>query len=198
MPIIPLKKNPVGYTCSAYLVLGEYKTLSDVNALVDVGMDGYIATEIRATYTGVGKKPVDSVVLTHGHFDHAAGLVEIVPLFEPRIFGLQRIANFETTILHDGEKILLGDQEYEVIRTPGHSDDSLCLYGARDKVLFSGDTPFRIYDANATYGEEFILSLEKLARRDIQTVYTGHDGALRGEVNAMIRSSLQTVTKKAS
>jgi glyoxylase-like metal-dependent hydrolase (beta-lactamase superfamily II) len=46
-------------------------------------------------------------------------------------------------LLVDGERLIAGGVELEVLHTPGHSPGGCCLYDARDGVLFSGDTLFR-------------------------------------------------------
>ena len=76
MKVISLKRHPKAYSCNAYLVLGSWNRLEDMNTLVDVGIDGFVIDEIERISTGCGKKPVEQVVLTHGHFDHAGGLLK--------------------------------------------------------------------------------------------------------------------------
>jgi glyoxylase-like metal-dependent hydrolase (beta-lactamase superfamily II) len=44
--------------------------------------------------------------------------------------------------LDDGQRIGVAGTEIEVIRTPGHSPGSCCLYVPEAGVLFSGDTLF--------------------------------------------------------
>ena len=195
MKIITLKRNPEIYTCYAYLLLGDFKTLQDVNGLVDVGSDGYILNEIQQIYTGVGKKPIEKVVLTHGHCDHCGGLKDIVAEFTPEVLSFSRIENCETLIIKNGDRVLLADGEFEVIHTPGHSNDSICLYCAKEKVLFSGDTPLRITMPEYGYGWEFITALEKLAAKDIKIIYSGHDGVICNDVRTMIRITLDNVLK---
>jgi len=45
-----------------------------------------------------------------------------------------------TKWLHDGERINLGARIIEVIATPGHTPDSICLFDRGNGLLFSGDT----------------------------------------------------------
>ena len=43
----------------------------------------------------------------------------------------------------DGDLIHLGNIEFRVIHTPGHTKGGTCLYCEKEKLLFSGDTLFR-------------------------------------------------------
>jgi glyoxylase-like metal-dependent hydrolase (beta-lactamase superfamily II) len=45
-----------------------------------------------------------------------------------------------TKWLHEGDSIDLGGRTLEVIATPGHTPDSLCLFDRASGLLFSGDT----------------------------------------------------------
>lgn len=42
--------------------------------------------------------------------------------------------------LHDGSRIALGGRTMEVIATPGHTPDSICLFDRANGLLFTGDT----------------------------------------------------------
>lgn len=42
--------------------------------------------------------------------------------------------------LHDGDRIDLGGRTMEVIATPGHTPDSICLFDRANGLLFTGDT----------------------------------------------------------
>lgn len=45
-----------------------------------------------------------------------------------------------TATVEDGEILSLGDVELEVLLTPGHAPDSLCLLDRERRLLFTGDT----------------------------------------------------------
>ena len=45
--------------------------------------------------------------------------------------------------LNDEDLIHVGDIEFKVIHTPGHTKGGICLYLEKEKMLFSGDTIFR-------------------------------------------------------
>ncbi len=145
MRITLLHGNQQNYSCNAYLVRGDSNEPEDVNTLVDVGIDGSICGEIENLCTGIGKKKVAQVVLTHGHYDHAAGLGVVVACYHPRVCAFAPGKHVDVLLL-DGQCLRLGDREFEVLHTPGHSEDSICLYCARERTLFAGDTPARCED----------------------------------------------------
>jgi glyoxylase-like metal-dependent hydrolase (beta-lactamase superfamily II) len=45
-----------------------------------------------------------------------------------------------TRYLHDGDKIDLGGRSLQVIATPGHTPDAICLFDQANGLLFTGDT----------------------------------------------------------
>jgi glyoxylase-like metal-dependent hydrolase (beta-lactamase superfamily II) len=68
-----------------------------------------------------------------------------------------------TRVIHDGERINLGGRELEVLFTPGHAPDALCLLDRPNRLLWTGDsfypgpiylfvpeTDFAAYTASAT------------------------------------------------
>ena len=45
-----------------------------------------------------------------------------------------------TKYIHDGEEIDLGGRSLQVIATPGHTPDAICLFDKANGLLFTGDT----------------------------------------------------------
>ncbi|MCX5810847.1 MAG: MBL fold metallo-hydrolase [Proteobacteria bacterium] len=192
MKVIPLRGNNLIYTCNSYLVLGSWNALHYMNTLVDVGTDGSIIAEIEKINTGVGKRPVEQVVITHNHFDHAGGIREIKLRYNPKIYAYKDSEGIDE-VLKDGQVISMGDREFEVIHTPGHSSDSVCLYCEEEKTLFSGDTPVRIVTVGGSYSGEFISAFEKITRRNIHTIYSGHDRPIRERARDMMTTTLKNM-----
>jgi hydroxyacylglutathione hydrolase len=80
------------------------------------------------------------IVNTHHHFDHTLGNEAIAKLTAAKI-----IQHKESSLKHDisvenGDTIEFGKSKLQVLHTPGHSKDSICLVG--DGKIFSGDTLF--------------------------------------------------------
>jgi glyoxylase-like metal-dependent hydrolase (beta-lactamase superfamily II) len=194
MKIINLTSDSNTYTSNVYFVLGDWKGVDDINALVDVGRDRSIIKKIKELDTGVGKKRVEKVVLTHGHFDHVSLLPTIKDEFDPEIYAF-RSFNGVSHALRDGQTLKLADRWFEVIHTPGHTNDSICLYCPEEGVLFSGDAPLMITARDASYDEDFVSALERIARRDIRAIYPGHGRPITDRAKHLIYMSLDNVRK---
>jgi len=183
------------YTSNVHLVLGNYNALADVNTLVDVGRDPLIIESIFEAATGVGKRRVEQVILTHCHYDHAEALPLIREAFHPMVYAFSSSLEGVDHVLRGGENLKLGDRMFEVIYTPGHSHDSICLYCEQDQTLFAGDTPLIIQFPGGTYEEGYIHGLEKLCRRNISTIYFGHGEPLLKDCKRKLRNTLMNVKK---
>ena len=110
MRIMTLENSGRMYTSQVYLVLGDASQLEDVNTLVDVGADPAIFASIEKAPTGVGKWPVEQVVLTHSHSDHCALLPEVRAAFHPRVLAFSPNLEGVDGLLRDGDTIRMGDQ----------------------------------------------------------------------------------------
>ena len=192
--ILPLAKNPGIYSCNAYMVLGDWNRIEDVNTLIDIGSDGYVLFEIAGLSTGVGKSRVEKVIFTHSHFDHAAGMKAVSKAFQPEMLAYNKFPGITKTLIH-GQLVKCGDEYFEVIHVPGHSNDSICLYCPTGGVLFSGDTPLQIKSPGGSYTPEFLAALENLAARPVEVIYPGHGDIIRTNASGVIRSTLETVKK---
>lgn len=191
MKIINLSEDRKIYTSNVYLVTGDWNKLSDINTLIDVGRDPAILEKIDRASTGVGKKRIQKVVLTHSHYDHATLLPVIKKRYNPKTYAASTVLENIDVILEGGERLKIGDQEFEVIYTPGHSIDSICLYCKKEKVLFAGDTPLVIRTKDTTYEKNFIKALEEISKKEIETIYFGHGEPLIGECQKVLLNSLE-------
>ena len=105
------------------LVLGELRTncyiasKDDKCLIIDPASDADIIKKACSNYK------VSGILITHHHFDHVGALEEL-----ENYYGIK----------HNSEN----DFKYEIIETPGHTDDSITFYFKEDNVMFTGDFLF--------------------------------------------------------
>ena len=177
------------YSSNAYLVLGDWSAIDDVNTLIDVGNDPDVIKRIGDAPTGLGKQPVEQVIITHNHSDHTGILPRIREAYKPIVYAKTPFMNADA-LLSDGQMVHCGDRYFEVIFTPGHSDDSICLYCQADGALFVGDTPVLISSPDSTYEGPFIRAFERLCRLDVRAIYFGHGAPMLSGAKAALAASL--------
>src|SRR5580765_3964439 len=125
--------------------------------------------------------------------EHAKGTIaaaqeEIVPGaicgelpadFNPKTYAVKPF--HITRWIHDGSKIDLGGRVLQVISTPGHTPDSISLWDAQNKLLFTGDMyypgPIFLFrpetDLNA-----YEASIKKMASLKAKLLLTAHNIAV--------------------
>jgi hydroxyacylglutathione hydrolase len=138
---------------------------------------------------------IDTIVLTHCHYDHIAYVAEIATMCEADVcihsddaaalhddarslsllFGARIPPFVPTRLLSEGD--LIGG--LKVLHTPGHTPGSICLYNEEDHILFSGDTVF----SGGGFGRvdfpggsisQLKQSVLRLRDLDVEGLYPGH------------------------
>lgn len=193
MKLFNLTNDSKIYTSNVYLITGTRNAIEDVNTLIDVGRDPLTIERINHASTGVGKKRIEQVILTHSHYDHVSLMPQIRQNFNPKVFAFSPSLKGVDHLLKDGDMMKFGDRMFEIIYTPGHSNDSVCLYCEEEHILFAGDTTVVIMSNQYSYEKSFVHALEKLCKRDIRTIYFGHGEPRREKCNEMLRMSLENV-----
>lgn len=96
------------------------------------------------------------------------------------------------TFVGEGDVIDLGDRELEVLHTPGHTPGSICLWDARNGVLFSGDAIYLDDRLGWTDEAAFAVSLRRLRELPAGAVHAGHGRSFgRDELYARIDEVLR-------
>jgi glyoxylase-like metal-dependent hydrolase (beta-lactamase superfamily II) len=119
---------------------------------------------------------VKYVVCTHSHFDHVSSIDEVA-----RELGSTVVAHKNSPVgggltVVDGDVLRVGGQIVKAIHTPGHTEDSICLYDGRN--LFTGDTLFvgTIGKFTRESAEAMFESLSTIMKLpDSTVIYPGHD-----------------------
>lgn len=122
---------------------------------------------------------VNSVFLTHNHLDHSCGIRQLQKEFSvPVLIHKNQLEMAKTELGIDFEAlnyklvnedtiIELGEIEFNILFTPGHSPGGICLYTNR-KLIFTGDTLFKgsigRTDLVGSSSEEIDKSLDKIIK----------------------------------
>ena len=147
------------FETNCYLIEKDNKCL-----LIDPG------EELEKIEEFIKDKNILGILVTHSHFDHTASVSDL-----NKKYG---IPVFESNNLEEGiHKI--DDFQFEVIKTFGHTMDSICFYFKKEKIMFTGDFLFRHTIGRcdlpgSDYGE-MLKSLENIKKYpgDI-VIYPGH------------------------
>lgn len=173
---------PNGYT-NCYILADEK---SKAAAIIDPGDD---VPEIMEMVKK-DKLDVRAIFLTHGHYDHVGGVAALrkkykdIPVYlHPEDAGkdtelMPTRALDPVTLWRDGDVVMVGELQVEVLHTPGHSAGSVTL--RCQDVLFTGDTLFTQSVGRTDFPggsqEALMASLKRLGELegDYQ-VLPGHD-----------------------
>ena len=150
------------------LVLGAYENncyivRSDKNATSCIIIDTGLGAEPLIDFLKKNNLDPQSLILTHGHIDHIAGIALLRKNFsrikvcihkaDSYMLGdaagnLSSMAGVKITtapadVIFDKEGLIeFGNLAFQLIHTPGHTPGGICLYNKEEKIVFSGDTLF--------------------------------------------------------
>jgi len=189
-----IKMLTVGPFAANCYIVGSTSTKQGI--IIDPGAD---AKTIMRTVQQTGLS-ISIIVITHAHMDHVGALREVqqktnaqfavheaekgfvfsAPMRMLTSLGVSPVKSppRPDRLLKDGDLIDLGDLQFEVLYTPGHSSGGICLLG--HGVVFSGDTLFKLgigrTDFPGMSHERLMKSIrEKLiVLPDETVVYPGH------------------------
>jgi glyoxylase-like metal-dependent hydrolase (beta-lactamase superfamily II) len=147
--------------------------------------------------------------------ESSEGLLDWMPVM-PSVGAADRL-------LAGGERLRVGDRDWEIVHTPGHSPGHVCLWSQTDRVLCSGDHLLQVVSPPVTFERGFerdpmgsyLQSLERVAALEPELVLPGHgppfrDGARRAaaiargkrrrldQVRELVEAREQTVTEITS
>lgn len=180
MKVKTLSLGPLGTNC--YII-----TQNDRALVIDPGGESDVIT----SYLEAKEVTLEAILLTHAHFDHIGGLDQLRKTHQVDVYmheaeadwledpDLNRSVLFLGTdggiktaqpdkLLTEG-KHLIGDFDFEVLHTPGHSPGSISFVFKEHEFIVSGDVLFHhgIGRTDLPGG-----SIEVLANSIINKLYT--------------------------
>ncbi|UCG20134.1 MAG: MBL fold metallo-hydrolase [Deltaproteobacteria bacterium] len=212
-PVFEKSMFLIGYgeSSNVYVLVGDYLTI------VDPGNDYTVFTELER----LGFNPLDikKVVVTHGHRDHCMGVFELLrfpPIYENKQIEIvnheggplefKKILEeqgFSLTQVRGGETLELSGFEWEVIHTPGHTIDGICLYNEATKTAITGDTvlPHAMADVDKNAGgrlDHYLYGLKQLLKKDIENILPGHGVPVAGDGRIAVEQTYEGVMMKVA
>ena len=118
------------------------------------------------------------ILLTHHHFDHVGGTLELKRQIDGKVYG--PAGNIEGIDIHVSENDIVKtlDYEFSVLETPGHTLDHIAYVEKQKNLVFCGDTLFsggcgRVFEGTF---EQMHNSIQKLNQLNPETlIYCAHE-----------------------
>jgi len=183
--------------CNSIVLDGEVKVLIDPGHR---SLFHRLAAQLKND--GMNVEDFNLVINTHSHPDHFEAssimsgygakiaihpqgeeyLQKMGPMFFQAMGANMPALNIDL-YLAEGE-LNLGDKQFMVYHTPGHSPGSICLYWPEEKILISGDLIFDQGVGRTDFpggdGKALKNSIERMAELDIEILLPGHGPAVKG------------------
>ena len=171
--MVKIAQIPVGSMLNfSYIV---YDEKNSTGAIIDPSWD----LEKLLVFLEKNNITAKYIINTHTHFDHILGNDHISEITKAKIIQHEKSTQKKEISVVDHENISIGELNLEVLYTPGHSEDSICLIVNKESII-TGDTLFvgncgRV-DLPGSNPEKMYDSLSKVANLDDSlVVYPGHN-----------------------
>ncbi len=145
-------------------------------AVIDPGPD--VPEHVRALSSALAGADDVSILVTHGHADHAAAAPELARLLGVPIVGPEGVPGVDR-IVGDGDSIETDEGALEAVHTPGHTTEHLCFLWPTRRALFAGDMVLGHGDTTwvAEYPgcvADYLRSIARLRTLDLDVIYPSH------------------------
>jgi glyoxylase-like metal-dependent hydrolase (beta-lactamase superfamily II) len=169
-------------------------------AVVDPGMSDEVEELKIKSFIDEKTLDIKYLINTHCHIDHVLGCRFVkenfnpvyyipekdLPLFnnagkQAEMFGIEmsKLPKVDK-YLTEGEKLLLGNESFSNLFTPGHSPGEFCLFFEESKFCITGDVLFReSIGRTDLYGGDYDTLIESIKTKlltlhDDIVIYPGH------------------------
>lgn len=180
-------------TNAYFLGSGPEKILIDTSDLVEEFEKNLAVLLQKLEFT------VTHAIITHFHPDHVDALQYVLKHCpstrvykckseESRVFdeALQKNYGFSYIFVEDGQVLELEGYELEILRVPGHSEDSLAVFERKSQRLFVGDTVLGEGTGTSIKDlDTYMKSLERLLSMQIKTLLPAHGSVFLTEESSM-------------
>ena len=204
----------IDYDSNVYIIPGKNPTIIDCGTGLH---QTYLEEKIKAL---IDPLTINQIILTHEHFDHCGGVKNFYKFIgnKVKIFAHENASekiekgksDFARMLgsempkmpidvkLKEGDFLTIGNQDFIVLHTPGHTPGCICLYDKESKSLISGDTIFAYgsfgrYDFPGGSLNELKKSIERLSKLKVNNLYPGHESIVEGNGNKHIDESLKNI-----
>jgi len=204
----------IDYDSNIYIIIGRIPTI------IDTGTGFYSESILQTINKRIALPKIQQILLTHEHYDHVGGVQDIVQAtgnaakiyahkdvvsklrdgkstFAEMLGGVMPCIEVDVPLTEKTE-LIVGDEPFQVLVTPGHSIGSVCFYNEKNGVLFSGDTVFSHggfgrYDFPGGNFDLLHNSLERLACLDVERLYPGHGPFIEASGKDHVLSALSNI-----
>jgi len=135
--VAPNPSMMTGPGTNTYLFGSEEVAVLDPGPVIDSHLQ---------TIQEIADAPIRWVLVTHTHPDHSPAAVELARVTGAELLGRptpdghhQDMTFAPDCVLEDGDRLSVDGAEIEIVRTPGHASNHICLRHVELNWVFTGD-----------------------------------------------------------
>ena len=202
--IMKLTKNLFFYPEKGMLDCNTYVIKGDLTVIIDPGSPQFLPLLLQdLSKDGIDAEDIGIIANTHLHGDHSGAneafkkvskaeitlhpvqkqYYDVAVIETSKLFGFQP-TRFAEDDCADSDKLSSGNTELDIIKTPGHSPDSVCFYSQKDKIMVCGDVIFDVnvgrVDLPGGSAAELKQSINELSQLEIEYLLPGHMDIVTG------------------